>query len=396
MEPVPPVAYGGTERVVAALAEELTRRGHDVTLYAAGDSRTKAHLVPTIPKALWTTGYRGDVSSYMLASVARCWRDSAKFDIVHSHAEVFGLPFARYAPVPVVSTMHGRLDQAGAFELLEEFRDVPLVAISESQKRWSPEANWVGVVHNGLLLDEMPFSPVAQDYLLFVGRVAIEKGIDTAIDLAKRTGSRLKIAAKMIDAPELELYEQLVEPALEDGRIEYLGEIGPADRDPLYARARATLMLSAWPEPFGLVAIESLAAGTPVIARRSGALPEFIVHGEDGFLVDDVAEAELALRLIDRLDRTAIRERSLERFGAPRMAAQYERIYRRLVAQHKEHVVGEGGVLTAQPEERVMRALHSQPHGEDREEYRADAPLERRGQRLEAPAAQQGNVAREP
>lgn len=335
MEPVPPQGYGGTERVVAALADELTRRGHQVTLYASGDSETSAELVPTVPTSLWSTGYRGDVSSYMLASVARCWRDAERFDIVHSHAEGFGFPFARHAPVPVVSTLHGRLDQAGMLELIDEFSDVPLVSISESQRRWSPEANWVGVVHNGLSLADMPFAPVPDDYLLFVGRVALEKGIDTAIELAQRTGSRLKLAAKAHDPQEQELYERIVAPALDGDRIEFLGEIGAPVRDPLYAHARATLVLSAWPEPFGLTAIESLACGTPVIARRAGALPEFIVHGKDGFVIDDVAEAEVALRLVDRLDRADIRRRALERFGAARMTDEYERIYRALIARRR-------------------------------------------------------------
>lgn len=331
MVPVPPVAYGGTERVVAALASELTRRGHRVTVFASGDSRVEGELVPIAPRALWRDGYTGDVSAHILRAVARCWSEAERFDVVHSHVEVFGFPFARHSPVPVVSTLHGRLDVAGIPELIDEFRDIPLVAISESQRRWAPDANWVGVVHNGLPLHEMPTSADVGGHLVFVGRIAPEKGIAEAIEVARRARRRLLVAAKVHARDEQELFERTVVPAVAAGDVEFLGELGPSERDPLLADARATLMLGAWPEPFGLVAIESLAAGTPVIARRAGALPEIVEHGVDGYIVDDVEEATLALRLVDRLDRRAIRRRALARFSAARMAAEYEAIYRRLV-----------------------------------------------------------------
>lgn len=331
MVPVPPVAYGGTERVVAALATELVRRGHDVTVYASGDSRVDGRLVAVTPRALWPTGYRGDASAHILRAVARCWSDADRFDIVHSHVEGFGFPFARHARAPVVSTLHGRLDAAGMPDLLDEFSEIPLVAISNSQKRWAPDANWLGVVHNGLPIEHMPTGGATGGYLLFVGRVAAEKGVAEALQLARRVGSPLKMAAKVHEPSEREMYDQVVAPAVARGDVEFLGELAAAARDPLYGSARATLMLGGWPEPFGLVAIESLATGTPVIARRAGALPEIVEHGVDGYLIDDLDEAEQAVRMLGRLDRPRIRERALERFSARRMAERYEAIYYSLV-----------------------------------------------------------------
>jgi glycosyltransferase involved in cell wall biosynthesis len=331
MVPVPPLAYGGTERVVAALATELRKRGHDVTVYASGDSTVDVTLRPVVERALWRAGYRGDVSAHMLRAVARCWAEADQFDLVHSHVEAFGFPFARHAPVPVVTTLHGRLDVAGMPELLDEFNDIPLVAISESQKRWAVDANWVGVVPNGLPLEDVPTSREIDDNLLFVGRIAPEKGVAESIELARRVGVPLKMAAKVHDWSEQELYEQVVEPAAAAGGVEFLGELPPSARDPLFASARATVMLGAWPEPFGLVAIESLATGTPVIARRAGALPEIIEHGTDGYLVDDLSEAEQAFRMLERLDRNLIRRRATERFSAGRMAAGYLEVYRSLL-----------------------------------------------------------------
>jgi len=332
MVPVPPVAYGGTERVVAALASELTKRGHDVTVFASGDSTVAGRLRPVVERALWRTGHHGDVSAHMLRAVARCWAEADQFDLIHSHVEAFGFPLARHASVPVVSTLHGRLDGGGIPELLEEFSDIPLVAISESQKRWAPDANWVDVVHNGLPLEAMPFVPEPDDYLLFVGRIAPEKGVADAIALARRVEAKLLIAAKVHDPSERTHFESIVQPAVGVGDVEFLGELPPQARDPLYASARATVMLGAWPEPFGLVAIESLAAGTPVIARRAGALPEIVVHGVDGYLVDDVDESVQAFRMLDRLDRGRIRERALDRFSAARMTDHYETIYRTLLS----------------------------------------------------------------
>jgi glycosyltransferase involved in cell wall biosynthesis len=331
MLPVPPPGYAGTERVVAALVAELTRCGHAVTLYAPGDSEVDCELIPTIPKSLWASGYEGDVSAFINVALAKVWRDHTRFDIIHSHVETLGFLFARHCPTPVVTTLHGRLDVAGIPELLTEFSDIPLVAISDSQGRWFPDANWIATVHHGLALEQAPFSPEPGGYLVLVGRVTPEKGVDQAIELARRTGLPLKLAAKVYDPHEKVHFAEIVQPAIDEGIVEFVGEVGQAERDRLYAGALATLMLGAWPEPFGLVAIESMATGTPVIGRRAGALTETIEHGVDGFLIDDLDEGELGVQRVRELDRALIRQRALERFSVARMADEYEQVYRSLI-----------------------------------------------------------------
>lgn len=332
MIPVPPPGYAGTERVIAALGDALLDRGHRVTLFAAGDSSFRGELVPTVERSLWSQGYRGPTANHLALTAAHVWREHARFDVIHAHLETAGFLLARHCPTPVVSTMHGRLDVEGIPSLLAEFTDIPLVAISQSQRRWCTEANWVGTVHHGLSFDATPFNAEPGDYLAFVGRIAPEKGVDQAIELARATRLPLRIAAKVYDLSEQALYEKVVAPALvaDDVDVRFHGELGPRERDPLLAGALATVMLGAWPEPFGLVAIESLATGTPVIARRAGALTETIEHGVDGFLVDDLGEAEHAVARIGELDRRLIRRRALERFSPERMARDYEAVYFRL------------------------------------------------------------------
>jgi glycosyltransferase involved in cell wall biosynthesis len=333
MLPVPPPTYAGTERVVAALGETLVAHGHYVTLFAPGDSEFSGTLVASPERSLWSREYRDDVSSFINVTLAKVWARHEEFDIIHSHVETLGFLFARHCPTPVVTTLHGRLDVSGIPELIDEFSDIPLVAISDSQRRWGLDANWVATIHHGLPLERMPFRADPGDYLAFVGRITPEKGIEDVIELARRTKYPLKMAAKVYDEHEKVHFDDVVKPAIEKGIVEFLGEVGPLKRDPLYAGARATIMLGAWPEPFGLVAIESLATGTPVIARRAGALTETIEHGIDGFLVDDLTEAELAVSMIDDLDRTRIRERALERFSPERMTKEYETVYAQLVAR---------------------------------------------------------------
>jgi glycosyltransferase involved in cell wall biosynthesis len=332
MLPVPPPTYAGTERVVAALGDELLRRGHHVTLFAPGDSEFEGELVPTPEKSLWSTGYAGDVSSFINVALAKAWARAGDFDIIHSHVETLGFLFARHCPTPVITTLHGRLDVSGIPELLEEFHDIPLVAISDSQRRWSGEANWIATVHHGLPLDRMPFEPEPGDYLAFVGRVTPEKGVAECIEVARSTGMTLRMAAKVYDAHEKVHFAEVVEPAIRDGIVDFRGELGQRERDALYAGAVATLMLGAWPEPFGLVAIESMATGTPVVARRAGGLTETIEHGLSGFLVDDESEARLAIDYARELDRAKVREYAVERFSPERMVDEYEAAYERVLA----------------------------------------------------------------
>ncbi len=328
--PVPPVGYAGTERVVAALADGLAARGHHVTLFASGDSTAGTDVVPVVPRAIWLDGYRSEVAPFVTMSAAVAWSHAHEFDVLHAHLETLGLPLARHAGVPVLTTFHQRLDLPGTYDCVAAFPDVPLVAISESQRRWHPGLDWVATIPHGLPLAGMPAVEEPGDYLALVGRLSPEKGIAEAIELAISTRHRLRIAAKAIEPGELAMLDEVVRPAAAEG-VEFLGEVSARDRDPLLAGALATLMLGAWPEPFGLVAIESLATGTPVIARRAGALPEIVEHGVDGFLVDDLDEARLALRCVRDLDRAAIRRRALERFEVERMVSRYEQVYRALI-----------------------------------------------------------------
>ena len=343
MLPVPPKTYAGTERVVAVLVDELCRRGHDLTLFAAGDSVVDCELVPVIPRSLWSMDYRGDVSASINIALAAVWREHERFDVIHSHVETLGFLFARHCPTPVVTTLHGRLDVSGIPALMNEFEDIPLVAISDSQRRWHPAANWLATIHHGLHLAQMPFGETPGGYAAFVGRVTPEKGVEDAIEVARNARLPLRMAAKVYDEHEQLHFAQVVEPAVAAGAVEFLGELGPADRDPLLAGARATLMLGAWPEPFGLVAIESMATGTPVIARRVGGLTETIEHGVDGFLVDDLHEAALALDMVGNLDRALIRRRALERFSVGRMVDEYEAVYARVLHRGRRELSLVGG-----------------------------------------------------
>jgi glycosyltransferase involved in cell wall biosynthesis len=331
--PVPPPAYAGTERVVAALAQHLHERGHDVTLFASGDSDVPCRLVPVIEQSLWASGYQGDGRQYAPAIVAAAWRDADQFDVIHSHIDSGGFVFARHGPTPVVTTLHNRLDTEGMPDLLRHFSDIPLVAISDSQRRWSPDANWVATIHHGLARRESLASEQPGAYLVAVGRLTWEKGIEEAIDVARSTGLPLKIAGKAHEDIEREMLERVVEPAVAEGVAEYLGELGPNDRDALLAGALATLMLGAWPEPFGLVAIESMVTGTPVIGRRAGGLTETIEHGTTGFLVDDLLEARTAVERAATLDRVEIRNRALARFSPSKMVERYEAVYRDVSAR---------------------------------------------------------------
>ena len=330
--PLPPTTYAGTERIVASLATGLHERGHRVTVFASGDSDLPCEVVPVVPHALWNEGYTGETAIYLEMAVARAWDEIGRFDVVHSHVETEGFLFARHAPIPVVTTLHRRLDINGVADYIDAFPMIPLIAISDSQRRWNPDANWVATVHHGLDFSTTPTSTRSGEYLLVVGRVSPEKGIAEAIELASRTGLRLVVAAKIREPGEHEMFETVVKPAIEAGTVDWRGEIDTVERDRLMAGALTTLMLGGWPEPFGLVAIESMATGTPVIGRRAGGLTEIVDHGVNGFLVDDVQEAEFALSRIATLDRERISSVTRERFSVDRMVEDYETVYRGLVA----------------------------------------------------------------
>ena len=340
MERVPPEAYGGTERIVHELVTELSRRGHDVTTFAPGDSSVAGSLVPTVPRALRPAGHGGDIGGYVLATMLKTLDRQADFDIIHSHLDWYGLILARASRTPVVSTFHGRLDMPWSRDVLAD-RPEGLVAISEAQASVHPDVPWT-IVHNGLTLDSAPFERRRSDALVFVGRVTPEKGIVDAIRIAERADRPLKIAAKVGPTPgEQDFNENVFEPALKaaGSRVEFLGELSGADRDALFARSHAVLMPGSWPEPFGLVAIEALACGAPVIARRVGGLEEIIRDGIDGFFGDDVNEMAFMVDRVSTLNREAIRSSVIDRFSATRMADGYEALYARTLGLDDE----EGG-----------------------------------------------------
>ena len=330
--PVPPPRYGGTERVIGVLADGFHRRGHEVTVFAAGDSQTPGRLVPVVPESVWQSESEQGTVELMARIVDAVDREQDEFDVIHSHIEWYGFDFAREARRPVVSTLHGRIDIGPTADALPLYPDVPLIAISDRQRSFWPDQNWVATIHHGLEFDGVHQGSGAGGYLLFVGRITPEKGLDDAIELARRTGLPLMVAAKAQMAHELAMYEQLIEPAEREGIVTFLGEVGPPARDRLFGEALATVMLGEWPEPFGLVVAESLATGTPLIARRVGSFPEIVRDGIDGFVVDDLDQAVDAVANVRGLDRSAIRASALTRFSADRMVEDYERTFRELVA----------------------------------------------------------------
>jgi glycosyltransferase involved in cell wall biosynthesis len=330
---VPPLRYAGTERVVATLGQELHRRGHQVTLIGPGDADVPYRIIPTVPEALWPAGFRGDPAPFFRHTVEVVAAHRNEFDVVHSHLEEWLLPLAGEVGVPIVTTFHGRLDLDPVERGLRDHPRAPLIAISSSQRRWYPEARWVATVPHGLPFPDRPVHEAPDGHLALVGRATHEKGIAEAIAVARTTGRPLTIAAKAYAPEEVAFVDEVIKPAVKDRIATFLGEVTGDERDELLACSSATLMLGAWPEPFGLVAIESMALGTPVIARRAGALPEIVEHGVDGFLVDDVAEAIFALDRLPSLDRRAIARRARSRFSTARMADRYADAYARAVGE---------------------------------------------------------------
>ena len=341
LESVPPLRYGGTERVVWTLTEELVQRGHDVTLFASGDSHTSARLVPVIERALWhqRPPYT-DFGPFWALTLGRMWRDIESFDVVHSHLGYMGFPAARRASRPIVSTLHGRLDLPELEALYDEFTDVPLVSISNAQRAPVPDANWVSTIYHGIPTDEYTFRPEPGRYLAFLGRVSPDKGVDSAIRIAMNAGWPIRIAARMPlpykDNPEVRrdwlYYENDVQPLLQGPQVELIGQVGGKQKDDFLGNAAALLFPIRWPEPFGLVMIEALACGTPVLALPDGSVPEVITDGVTGFVRDTEDELVEAVRQLGRIDRARCRAEVERRFSPSCMASQYEQVYRELIA----------------------------------------------------------------
>jgi len=332
-ESVPPKLYGGTERVVSYLTEELVRLGHEVTLFASGDSITGAELVPCVPRALRLDDAVRDPWSHHILQLERVRQRAAEFDIIHYHVDYLHFPALRGAAHKTVTTLHGRLDLPDLVPVYREFDDMPVVSISNAQRAPLPFANWVGTVYHGLPANLCRYTETPQgDYFAFLGRISPEKRVDRAIEIARRAGVRLRIAAK-VDAADRTYYRERIEPLLRQPGIEYIGEIGEHEKSEFLGNARALLFPIDWPEPFGLVMIEAMSCGTPVIAWPCGSVPEVMEHGTSGYVVSSIEEAVEAVGKIDQLPRRKVREYFERRFSARRMAEDYLRIYRRLLGE---------------------------------------------------------------
>jgi glycosyltransferase involved in cell wall biosynthesis len=329
-EAVPPKLYGGTERVVFSLTEELVALGHDVTLFASGDSVTSAKLDPPWPRALRLDPEVKDwVATYNIM-VEHVRRRAHEFDILHFHIDYFPNSVFTRQSTPFVTTLHGRLDLKEFGAVYRYFPTVPLISISDSQRAPLPDLNWVGTVYHGLPEKLLQPVPCEQTYFAFLGRISPEKGIERAIQIAKATGVKLKVAAK-VDNADKKYYEAEVAPLLNDANVEFIGEINDAQKPDFLSGAKALLFPIDWPEPFGLVMIEAMACGCPVIAFRRGSVPEVMDDGVTGFIVNSVAEAVAACARLPELDRANIRRVFERKWTARRMAEDYLDIYERLI-----------------------------------------------------------------
>jgi glycosyltransferase involved in cell wall biosynthesis len=328
-EAVPPRRYGGTERVVHWLTEELVALGHDVTLFASGDSVTSARLVPARARAArFVPNFEENGAPYMrLLELVR--RQAHEFDILHFHIDFWPLPVFSRQSTPFLTTLHGRMDRDWVRDIYDLFPEAPLVSISDAQRIPAPHLGWIGTVRHGMPAGLLTPQPACPDYLAFLGRISPEKGIESAIRIAAASGMKLRVAAK-IGEEDAAYHAQVIAPLLRGEGVEYIGEIDDAAKPAFLSGARALLFPIDWPEPFGLVMIEAMACGCPVIAFRRGSVPEVVEHGRTGFIVDDVAGAVAAVAAADRLDRAAIRRRFEERWTAARMAQDYLALYARL------------------------------------------------------------------
>lgn len=329
-ESVPPLKYGGTERVVSYLTEELVALGQDVTLFASGDSQTTAKLVPGSERSLRLSGNCSDHLAHHVAMLDDVMHMAPEFDVIHFHIDYIHFPLSRYCSLPSVTTLHGRLDLPDLLPVYKHFSDAPLISISFAQRKPLSRVNWVGNVYHGLPADLHAFYPQGGDYLAFLGRISPEKRVDRAIEIARRAGMPLKIAAK-IDAADREYYESVIKPLMEDPNVEFIGEIGEHEKAEFLGNAYAYLFPIDWPEPFGLTMIEAMACGTPTIAFHRGSVPEVMQEGVTGFIVDDMDQAVAAVDKIASIERTACRNVFDKRFTATRMAEQYIDLYQSMV-----------------------------------------------------------------
>ena len=341
-ESVPPKYYGGTERIVSYLTEELVRQKHEVTLFASGDSVTNARLVPITEEALRLQGARvRDPIAHHVRLIEIALQEASEFDIFHFHLDHIHFPLVRRTASVCLTTLHGRLDIPDLAPLFQEFSEMPVVSISDSQRAPLSWLNWCGTVYHGLPQSLYDFRETPDNYLAFLGRICPEKGVDRAIEIAEKTGRKLKIAAK-VDPVDQKYFSDEIVPLLNRPFIEFIGEIGEEEKGEFLGNAAALLFPIDWPEPFGLVMIEALACGTPVVAFDSGSVPEIVENGLTGFVVSDVDGAASAVEKLPTLSRRKCRETFEQRFSMSRMASDYLAIYRRLVSRNE----GDAGGIT--------------------------------------------------
>jgi glycosyltransferase involved in cell wall biosynthesis len=333
-ESVPPLAYGGTERVVHYLTEELVTMGHDVTLFGSGDSQTTAKLIPGCERALRLDPDCRDPLAHHVVMMEEVARRRDDFDVFHFHIDYLHFQMSRSLALPQFTTLHGRLDLPELQRIYRCFDDMRVVSISDAQRAPLPFANWLATVLHGLPRDELRFTAQPSDYFAFIGRISPEKRVDRAIAIATELGVPLKIAAK-VDRADKDYHEREIAPLLDNPLVEFIGEIGQEDKAAFLGGARALLFPIDWPEPFGLVMIEAMACGTPVIAFRHGSVPEVLDEGVSGFIVDDMKQAIQAAARVDRLSRALVRETFEQRFTARRMAENYLELYRRIAKKRR-------------------------------------------------------------
>jgi glycosyltransferase involved in cell wall biosynthesis len=329
-ESVPPKLYGGTERVVSYLTEELVRQGHQVTLFASGDSVTQAYLVAPCPRSLRLDKQCVDQLAHHVVLLEHVFQQASAFDLMHFHIDYLHFPLAVRQHIPTVTTLHGRLDLPDLISVYQMFPTMPVVSISDSQRAPLPWLPWLGTVYHGLPADLYTFRETPGTYLAFLGRISPEKGVDQAIAIAQRVGMPLKIAAK-VDRADRAYFQEVVQPLLHNSLVEYVGEVDEGNKNAFLGQAYALLFPIDWPEPFGLVMIEALACGTPVIAYARGSVPEVIEDGVTGWIVEGMEEAVQAVARVSALSRARCRQVFEERFSASRMARDYLRIYKKLL-----------------------------------------------------------------
>jgi glycosyltransferase involved in cell wall biosynthesis len=333
-ESVPPKLYGGTERIVSYLTEELVHLGHEVTLFASGDSVTKARLVSPWCCALRLQEDCKDQIVHHFTMLEMVQKEIKNFDIIHYHIDYLHFPLSRRSKTPNISTLHGRLDTPDLRPLYKEYADIPVISISDSQRRPLPSINWQKTVYHGLPEDLYKLTPNDGKYLAFIGRFSPEKRADRAIELAIKTGIPIKLAAK-VEKLDQEYFETTIKPLLNHPLVEYIGEIGESDKNEFLGNALALIFLIDWPEPFGLVMIEAMACGTPVIAWNNGSVPEIIDHGSSGYIVSSMKEAEEAVLNLHKLKKSKVREVFETRFSAKKMAESYLDAYGEIIKEKR-------------------------------------------------------------